>query len=531
MAGSPGTRGDHGREPCGHGAQQARGGTAAVLVAACLSGTPASGTPTTTTAERAIDPRAVLRPTYACGNAELVAAAATCGLLTAPVDYAKPAGAKLRLALAIIPATAPSEQRLGMLVINAGGPGAPGLTWAATMHDLLGSAIAPLYDIVGLDPRGVGASRPRLTCDPDYKRGPRPDYRPTTTASGPVSAPEKAWLAKAKAYAAACGRNYPTLLGHMTTLDNVRDIDLLRVGFGQEKLTFFGFSYGSYVGMVYATRYPTRVRRMVLDGVVDPRHVWYAAQLEQSRGLQTGIGRFWAWVAAHHAAYGLGTTATAVRTRYAREQDKLRRTAVGRVGPAEWNDVFLEAAYYRRTWPKVAAALKDWVAGRHAALAKRWDTQASVGVDTGTVMYLASTCTDAAWPRTYATWRRDAFAAAADAPFETWGNVWDNAGCLTWPVRGGTAPAVGTSKVPGILMLTAEFDGATPYSGAREVRRRFPTSRLVLAVGDTTHTIAMTGNRCVNARLVAYLRDGKLPARATGNRADVGCRSNPAPSP
>ena len=504
--------------------------TASAALALALGATLLAVPPAPDSAAAEAGPASRLSATYDCLNKEL-AGRATCGYLTVPLDHAEPAGTKIKLGLAIIPATAPKAQRLGLLVVNAGGPGAPGLTWAGTMADLLGPALAARYDILGLDPRGVGSSQPRLTCDPNYKKGPRPDYTPTTGRTGPLSATEKTWLAKAKAYAAACAKKYPALLPHMTTLDNARDLEALRKGFGQEKISFFGFSYGSYLGQVYATKFPTRLRRMVLDGIADPRDVWYPAQLKQSEGLEVGIRQFWGWVARNHAAYGLGATATDVRARYLREKARLRTSPVGRVGPAEWTDVFLDAAYYRRTWPNIAAAFKAWVHGDRAALTKRWDKAAGVGVDTGTVMYLASTCTDAAWPRDYATWRRDAFGIVADAPFETWGNVWDNAGCLYWPVRGGTPVTVGTSKAPGSLMLTATLGGATPYTGALEARRRFPTARLVVEVGGTTHTISTTGNTCVNRRIVDYLRDGKLPAKATGNRADLGCTQVPLPKP
>ena len=145
------------------------------------------------------------------------------------------------------------------MLVNPGGPGGSGLVYSILGAFVPGDAGAA-YDWIGFDPRGVGASVPALSCDPDYTAGPRPRYEPTTLRT------EAAWLKKAAGYALDCGRAGGRLLGHLKTTDTVADMDAIRQALGEEQLNFYGFSYGTYLAQVYATQHPDRVRRMVLDG-------------------------------------------------------------------------------------------------------------------------------------------------------------------------------------------------------------------------------------------------------------------------
>jgi pimeloyl-ACP methyl ester carboxylesterase len=126
-----------------------------------------------------------------------------------------------------------------------------------------------------IDPRGVGSSTPTLHCDPSFFDGARPDYIPASKAA------ERVLTGRAKAYAADCERKYGWLLPHLTTQDTARDIDSIRAALGTAQISYFGYSYGTYIGQVYATMFPSRVRRMVLDSTVDPTGVWYADNIAQ----------------------------------------------------------------------------------------------------------------------------------------------------------------------------------------------------------------------------------------------------------
>src|SRR6185369_7026107 len=209
-----------------------------------------------------------------------------CATLSVPVDYAKPGGRRISLALDMVPATAPKSQRQGVLLVNPGGPGASGLPLAAEVAQGLSPDVAAQYDIVGFDPRGVGSSVPALSCDPGFFDGPRPNYIPANPAA------EQVLINRAKTYAADCGKRFGWLLPHMTTQDTARDMDAIRAAFGVSKINYFAFSYGTYLGQVYATLFPDRVRRMVLDSVVDPAGVWYADNVDQDYAFQGRMEAF-----------------------------------------------------------------------------------------------------------------------------------------------------------------------------------------------------------------------------------------------
>ena len=263
-----------------------------------------------------------------------------CTMLSVPVDYAKPGGRHISLALDMIPATAPKSQQQGILLVNPGGPGASGLSLAVEVAQGLSPAVAARYDIVGFDPRGVGSSVPALSCDPGFFSGPRPNYIPANAAA------EQVLINRAKTYATDCGRRFGWLLPYMTTEDVARDMDAIRAAFGVSKINYYAFSYGTYIGQVYATLFPDRVRRMVLDSVVDPTGVWYADNVDQDYAFQGRMEAFFAWVAKYDGTYHLGSTAAQVQAAWYRARDQLLAHPVnGTIGADEFDDTFLQGGY------------------------------------------------------------------------------------------------------------------------------------------------------------------------------------------
>src|SRR5581483_8060931 len=190
---------------------------------------------------------------HACNNQ---GAQLRCASLKVPLDYAHPGGRKITLALSEVPATAPAGKRQGIMLVNPGGPGGSGLNLAAFVADGLDPNVAAEYDIVGFDTRGVGDSVPSMHCDPSFFSRARPDYIPASAAA------DQTLINRAKAYAADCQKKYSWLLPFMTTKDIARDMDSIRAAMGQQKLSYFGYSYGTYIGQVYATLFPHRVHRM-----------------------------------------------------------------------------------------------------------------------------------------------------------------------------------------------------------------------------------------------------------------------------
>jgi pimeloyl-ACP methyl ester carboxylesterase len=461
-----------------------------------------------------------------CKQAGLAARKAECGFLEVPLDHADPAARKIELAVSRIRHTAADYQ--GVMLVNPGGPGGAGLT-LSVLGEYVPEGAGKAYDWIGFDPRGVGASEPALSCDSTYAGYDRPPYVPSTRAI------EKAWLARAAGYATACDRAGGALLDHLKTTDTVQDMELLRRALGAEQINFYGFSYGTYLGQVYATRHPERVRRMVLDGNVDPRHVWYQANLNQDLAFDRNIKVYFGWLAEHHDVYRLGRTGAAVEKLFYATQARLTAEPAGGVlGPNELTDVFLQAGYYVFGWTKVARAFTAWIHDHDPqplrALYDESNPQVE-GADNGYAVYLAVQCTDVQWPTSWAKWSADNWRIHARAPFETWGNAWYNAPCLTWGARAGTPVRVDGRQVPPVLLISETLDAATPYAGSLEVRKRFPRSALIEGVGGTTHSGSLFGNSCVDGAVAAYLRDGSLPRRVKANTSDKKCKPLAPPAP
>jgi pimeloyl-ACP methyl ester carboxylesterase len=414
------------------------------------------------------------------------------------------------------------------MLVNPGGPGGSGLALSA-LGDYVPNRAGDGYDWIGFDPRGVGASRPALSCDSTYDGYNRPAYVPSTVAL------QATWLARAKGYARACKASGGPLLAHLKTTDSVADLESLRIALGADKINYYGFSYGTYLGQVYATLHPDRVRRMVLDGNVDPRRVWYDANLDQNIAFDRNIKIYFGWVARYDKLYHLGTTAKAVEKLYYATQAKLTvKPADGVIGPDELTDVFLQAGYYVFGWTDVAAAfsayIKDGDAAKLKALYAASNSQLK-GADNGYAIYLGVQCTDVQWPRTWAKWRTDNWRVHRLAPFETWGNAWYNAPCLNWGAKAGTPVAVNGAKAPPLLLISETDDAATPYSGSLELRRRFPRSILVEGVNGTTHAGSLFGGKCVDGTIAGYLATGALPKRVKADRSDKRCAPLAQPNP
>jgi pimeloyl-ACP methyl ester carboxylesterase len=461
----------------------------------------------------------------ACADPSLTEAGVECGYLSVPLDYSRPHGTKIQLAIGRVRHRTPDSAYQGIMLVNPGGPGGSGLG-LATLGQYVPKNAGDAYDWIGFDPRGVGASKPALSCDPSYFSGNRPDYLPRTGSL------LRTWLDRSKAYAAACGRNGGALLEHLTTVDSARDMDSIRAAFGQRQLNFFGFSYGTYLGQVYATLFPQRVRRMVFDSNVDPRKVWYQANLDQDIAFERNIKIWFGWVAKFDGVYHLGTTEAAVEKLWYKEKDALRsHPAGGVVGPDEWTDIFLYAGYYQSTWLDLGTAFAHWVDTRDPQpLIDEYVSADGPGDDNGFAIYSGVQCLDAPWPGLRQT-LRDNWETYRKAPFETWGNAWFNAPCLYWPARSHTPVRVDGRSVPGILLVDETLDAATPFEGSLEVRRRFPNAVLLAEPGGTTHAGTLFGNSCVDDQIADYLATGKLPARRHGDRADTFCAPLPPPDP
>ncbi len=454
-----------------------------------------------------------------------------CASVQVPVNYQRPDGRKLTLALSEAPATAPAAQRQGILLVNPGGPGASGLSTAAYVANGLSPAVAADYDIIGFDTRGVGSSVPAISCDPSFFAGVRPDYIPATNAA------EQVQVNRAQTYAASCARKYGWLLPYLTTENIARDMDSIRAALGQGQLSYFGYSYGTYLGQVYATLFPARVRRMVLDSIVDPRGAWYADNISQDYAFEGRMKAFFAWLAGHSASFHLGTTPAQASASWYQARARLAAHPVGgpsgpMIGADEYDDTFLTGGYDNGYWPVLASALAAYLhSGATSQLVSVYQ-QAGKQNPNEFAVYNAVECADVSWPRTWSRWDSDTRKVYATAPFEAWDNAWFNAACAFWPVRGPAKPLqIRGAGLPGILMIQGTLDAATPYAGAQAAHRLLPSARMVVVVGGGNHgqSLANPPNTCVNSYLNRYLATGALPGRP--GLVNAVCPALPPPAP
>ncbi|MEU1460897.1 alpha/beta hydrolase [Streptomyces sp. NPDC005727] len=454
-----------------------------------------------------------------------------CGWVTVPLDYSKPDGKQIELAVDRIGNTGTQKERQGALVYNPGGPGGSGLRFPrrVTTKSAVWANAAKAYDFVGFDPRGVGHSAPISCVDPqEFVKAPKADPVPDTEAD------KTAQRKLAREYAQGCAEHSGTMLPHMTTPNTARDLDVVRAALGERKLNYLGVSYGTYLGAVYGTLFPGHLRRMVVDSVVNPskRSIWYQANLDQDVAFE-GRWKDWEdWVAANDAAFHLGTTRAAVQAKWLELRATAKKSPLGGVvGPAELISFFQSAPYYDSSWVPVASVFSKYVAGDTQALVDAAapdmaDTAGNAASENSNAVYTAVECADAKWPTSWSKWDRDNTRLHRDHPFMTWANAWMNLPCATWPAKQHTPVEVGTHRgLPQVLIVQSTHDAATPYQGAVELHKRFKGSRLITERDAGSHGVTSLVNPCINDRVDAYLLGGKLDS------ADVTCAPHATPKP
>ncbi|GGX68364.1 alpha/beta hydrolase [Streptomyces fructofermentans] len=454
-----------------------------------------------------------------------------CGWVTVPLDYARPNGKKIKIAVDRIGNTGTKEERQGALVYNPGGPGGSGLRFPrrVTTKSPLWVNTSKAYDFVGFDPRGVGHSAPISCVDPqEFVKAPKADPVPDSEAD------KRAQRKLAAEYADGCAERSGAMLPHMTTPNTARDLDVIRAALGEKKLNFLGVSYGTYIAAVYGTLYPNHVRRMIADSVVNPSRekIWYEANLDQDVAFETRWKDWQDWVAKNDASFHLGDTRAEVQEQWLTLRATAKKNPIGGVvGPAELIGFFQSAPYYDSSWVPVATVFSKYVAGDTQALVDAAspdlsDTAGNISSENGNAVYTAVECADAKWPTSWRKWDRDNTALHKNHPFMTWANAWMNLPCATWSAKQQTPLNVKSGKgLPPVLIVQATRDAATPYGGAVELHKRFKGSRLITEKDAGSHGVTGLANPCVNERVDTYLLTGRVDS------ADVTCAPHATPKP
>ncbi|MBO8188622.1 alpha/beta hydrolase [Streptomyces spirodelae] len=453
-----------------------------------------------------------------------------CGWVTVPLDYAKPHGKKIKLAVDRARSTGGKGKRQGSLVYNPGGPGGSGLRFPNRIPDKnpLWAKAATAYDFVGFDPRGVGHSAPISCADPqEWVKAPKDDPVPDSEAD------KLAQRKLAKEYADGCKERSGDLLPQMTTPNAARDLDVIRAALGDKKLNFLGVSYGTYMGAVYAELFPGHIRRMVTDSVVNPsrRKIWYDVNLDQDIAFQTRWDDWKKWVAEHDDVYGIGSTPDKVEAKWRELRATAKKDPVGGVvGPAELLGFFQSAPYYDSAWAAVASVWSAYLKGDEqplieAAAPDMSDVAGNKRSENGNAVYNAVECNDAKWPRDWKTWDRDNTRLHEKYPFLTWANAWMNYPCAVWPLKQHDALEIRAKTSHPVLLIQATRDAATPYPGGVELHKRLKGSRLITEKDAGSHGITNLKNPCINERVDAYLLKGTVDAE------DVTCAPHATPQP
>ncbi len=423
---------------------------------------------------------------------------ARCATLTVPLDWGDPAGPTVDLALGRLPATG---DRIGSLIANPGGPGGSGLEFLS--YEPFSTAVSRRFDIVSWDPRGVGDST-AVTCG-DSTVSDFLDDDPD-----PDDAGEQATLdADAAAVSEECRADDLDLLAHVGTRDVARDLEAIRRALGDEPLTYVGFSYGTQIGQQYAEFFPTRIRAMVLDGVVDPALGYTEFLLGQTAAFEQ------AFRANSAACRDAGPDECGVEdlpAAYDQVRERVERTRLPAdgpdVGPAELAVAAVYTSYSADGWLDLGPALQQAIEDDDGqALSDLAQGYYDFG---GFTAYAAVVCIDTPPPAGADAYR--AFADEARRVSPRFGGQVANEllPCATWPVPPVAAPSAITAPgAPPILVVGNTGDPATPYDNAVAVADQLSSGVLVTADidGHTAYGI----DRCVTRVVDRYLIDLTVP--------------------
>ncbi|NEC67539.1 alpha/beta hydrolase [Streptomyces sp. SID9727] len=430
-----------------------------------------------------------------------------CAVMKAPLDYRKPDGRTIDVALIRRKATGQNSRRIGSLVLNFGGPGVSGVSGLPARIRQYGPLL-DRYDLVSFDPRGVGATIP---------------VRCGKTAGGTASERFDACTERSKA-----------VLPYISTSRTARDLDLMRYLLGDRRLHYFGVSYGTALGAAYAHLYPSHVGRLVLEASVDPTEDLDEEQVSQAKAVQAAFDRFAAHCAAHVRDCPTGDGPEEAARRMARLAGRLEKKPAPAGGGSTLDaDDFAYAVgdlLARGTdgWQPLAealTALTDHNDGR--PLAKGSDRSGSADgtaapLDDGRFALNAITCADSSLRPDLDRLGRDSARVEAASP--VFGAAWSSGVylCYDWPFDGErVTPRVNADGADPILVVGGTGDPITPYAGARRMARALGEGVGVLLTAEEEGHGTYPQNRCVVETVDRYLRTGRAPASGTVCRGDM----------
>lgn len=446
-----------------------------------------------------------------------------CAELEVPLDYGKPDGRQLTLAVSRVRSENPAARR-GTLLFIPGGPGGSGVQALTRKGNALLPELDGAYDVVSFDPRGVGGSTTAscgLEADDRYLA----KLRSWPGADGRIGEN----VARSRRTAEACDENGGAVLRSFTSANEVRDIERFRQALGEEKLSAWGSSYGTYIGAVYAQKYPERTDRWVLDssGDPDPTRVERGWMANTSRAVEDRFPDFAAWAAdpdRDGEGLRLAERAEDVRPLFialAAELDRAPKESTTEGNPLTGSmlrQAFLNGLYSDSVFPQLARLVQA-VQDPAARPVLSPDIAQPVRDEDASVM-IAVVCNDVRWPASVGGYARAMKEDRARYPL-TAGMPQNVLACAFWKSGPAEKPTRITDRGPSnILMIQSLRDPSTPYFGGLKMREALGDRARLVTVDQGGHGMYLAnGNACGDSKVTAFLTTGERPER------DVYCAS------
>lgn len=442
-----------------------------------------------------------------------------CATAQVPLDYARPSGAKVGIALIRLPAK-DQAHRIGSLFTNPGGPGGSGVEFVRQAGTSFGSDLHNRFDIVGFDPRGVGSSDP-VRCN----TGPQLDAFFAADSSPDDQREVDAFAAESKRFADNCKAKAAPELPYVGTTNAARDMDVLRAAVGDQKFTYYGASYGTYLGAFYAQQFPSNVRALVLDGAVDPKATSTGLLVEQAKGFETAFRAF-AEDCAKSANCPLGTSADAAVSKIGAfltatdKQPLANRRDTRKVTESLAVMGIATALYLKEYWPVLRQALAQAMQKSDGTLLLTLADQMVERKPDGSYSNqsdanMTVNCVDKPNPSSLAEYAKSADEAKKVAPRFGPFVVWGGLPCVYWPVQTKQQPAQITAKgAKPIVVIGTLRDPATPYKWAQSLASQLDSGVLLTLDGDG-HTAYLQGNPCITKATDTYLVTAEPPKPGT----------------
>ncbi|CAL2068149.1 Alpha/beta fold hydrolase [Streptomyces murinus] len=453
-----------------------------------------------------------------------------CATLKVPLDYSDPGGRKISLSISRLKATSTTERR-GVLLLNPGGPGAPGLQLPTELQ--FPAEVKRQYDLIGFDPRGAGQSSP-VSCGLTAEEQADHPYKAETFTK------DVEW---ARTVAEKCRAKAGDLLPYLITRNNARDMDVIRAVLGEKKISYLGYSYGTYLGAVYMQLFPERADRFVLDSATDPTRIYRGTFQDMAKGAEQAFTRWAEWTARRDRTYGLGDTPAEVRATYWKLIARADREPITFDGQALTGDDIRadnSTFFHVKAGAERIAALKK--AAENGTPAPAPSGTASTTGTTGTTSTSGTSdqaeapddnyasiawsvmCADTrTWSHDPERYRREAIRDKARYPL-----YGDFASAITpcafWPR--GSEPQTTIDNSVGALITQNEWDPQTPLFAGRAMHHALGGSRMLTVTGGEGHGVLYVpgGNSCADKAGTLYLTTGRLPAE------DVTCRATADPA-